>query len=224
MAAICLLNNYRTCPTCFTRKMTVYQSAARYEERVSPADTPSIKRGLCSFTALHSRTCLAWKGFTKTKKRRPTGRQPGTKSTSRPAVRRVINRSSTGRCVPPSVPGHALHEKGLQKQISDGTLVSNKERRALAVPVINRGWAAGQPRNLFLRGFTYEFAWSCFRRVVQDSFLRCPRKQKNRWLPWRTDLSASRSARPGPACSLRRAPPRRDPPVVCLGLGFDKFT
>ena len=38
-----------------------------------------------------------------------------------------------------SIPGHALHEKGLQIQIGDGTLVSNQERRALAVPVINRG-------------------------------------------------------------------------------------
>ena len=36
-------------------------------------------------------------------------------------------------------PGHALHEKGLQRQIGVGTLVSSQERRALAVPLINRG-------------------------------------------------------------------------------------
>ena len=36
------------------------------------------------------------------------------------------------------IPGHALHEKGLQRQKSVGTLVSNQERRALAVPLINR--------------------------------------------------------------------------------------
>ena len=43
------------------------------------------------------------------------------------------------------VPGHALHEKGLQRQIGVGTLVSSQERRALAVPLINRGSTAGQP-------------------------------------------------------------------------------
>ena len=37
------------------------------------------------------------------------------------------------------VPGHALHEKGLQRQIGVGTLVSSQERRALAVPLISRG-------------------------------------------------------------------------------------
>ena len=35
-------------------------------------------------------------------------------------------------------PGYALHEKGLQEQIVVGTLVSSQERRALAVPLINR--------------------------------------------------------------------------------------
>ena len=37
-----------------------------------------------------SRTCLARKGFTETKRRRSTGRQPGTKSASRPADKPVI--------------------------------------------------------------------------------------------------------------------------------------
>ena len=37
------------------------------------------------------------------------------------------------------VPGHALHEKGLQRQIAVGTLVNSQQRRALAVLVINRG-------------------------------------------------------------------------------------
>ena len=36
-------------------------------------------------------------------------------------------------------PGHALHEKSLQRQIGVGTLVNSQQRRALAVPVINRG-------------------------------------------------------------------------------------
>ena len=37
-----------------------------------------------------------------------------------------------------SIPEHALHEKGLQRQIGDGTLVSSQERRALAVLLMNR--------------------------------------------------------------------------------------
>ena len=37
------------------------------------------------------------------------------------------------------VPGHALHEKGLQRQKGVGPLVSSQEQRALLVPVINRG-------------------------------------------------------------------------------------
>ena len=35
--------------------------------------------------------------------------------------------------------GHALHEKGLQRQIGFGTLVvSSQEKRALLAPLINR--------------------------------------------------------------------------------------
>ena len=40
-------------------------------------------------------------------------------------------------------PGHALHEKGLQRQIGVDTLASNQEQRALLVPVINRELTAG---------------------------------------------------------------------------------
>ena len=36
------------------------------------------------------------------------------------------------------VPGHALHEKGLQRQKGVGPLVGSQEERALLVPVINR--------------------------------------------------------------------------------------
>ena len=63
----------------------------------------------------------------------------------------VINRLLNADFVPPSVlhtifPGHALHEKGLQGQISAVTLVSSQERRALAVPLINRLSTGYQPR------------------------------------------------------------------------------
>ena len=37
-----------------------------------------------------------------------------------------------------SIPGHALHEKGLQRQKGVGPLVSSQERRAAVVPVISR--------------------------------------------------------------------------------------
>ena len=52
-------------------------------------------------------------------------------------------------------PGRALHEKGLQRQIGVGTLVSSQERRAPAVPLINRLATAGQP--LVNRGSTADF-------------------------------------------------------------------
>ena len=40
------------------------------------------------------------------------------------------------------IPGHALHEKSLQKQNGVGPLVSSQEERALLVPVINPGSTA----------------------------------------------------------------------------------
>ena len=51
----------------------------------------------------------------------------------------LVNRRSTADFVPPSVPGHALHEEGLQRQKGVGTLVSSQEQRALLVLLINRG-------------------------------------------------------------------------------------
>ena len=51
-------------------------------------------------------------------------------------------------------PGHALHDKGLQRQKGVGPLVNSQGRRALFVPVINRLSTAGQPLILFLRRFT----------------------------------------------------------------------
>ena len=43
---------------------------------------------------------------------------------------------------------------------------------------------------------------------------------EGRYFPGRTDPSASRAARPHPAPTPRRAPPRPDPPVVCPGFGI----
>ena len=69
---------------------------------------------------------------------RYTGQQPGTKSARGPADQPLINRGSNADFVPPSVPGHALHEKGLQRQKGVVPLVGSQEQRALLVPVINR--------------------------------------------------------------------------------------
>ena len=49
-----------------------------------------------------------------------------------------MNRWSAAGFVPPSFPGHALHEKGLQGGNSDGLLVSSQEQGALLVPLTNR--------------------------------------------------------------------------------------
>ena len=43
----------------------------------------------------------------------------------------------------PVFPGHALHEKSLQRQIGVGTLVSSPEHRVLLVPRFNRGSTVG---------------------------------------------------------------------------------
>ena len=80
-------------------------------------------------------------------------------------------------------PGHALHEKGLQRQKGVGTLVSSQERRAAVVPVISRLSTACQPRALFPHRFTLGFLCSCFRGNVQDNCLRCPGGQEGRLCP-----------------------------------------
>ena len=51
------------------------------------------------------------------------------------------------------IPGHALHEKGLQRQIAVGTLVNSQQRRALAVPLVNRWFCSstGLHRISFVR-------------------------------------------------------------------------
>ena len=92
-------------------------------------------RGMASniYLAHNSRTCLVWKGFTETNKRPYTGQQPETKSARGPAYKPLINPGSTagqplisfpsvyisGHALHEKVfPGHALHGKGLQRQIA----------------------------------------------------------------------------------------------------------
>ena len=112
------------------------------------------------------------------------------------------------------IPGYALHEKGLQRQISNGPLVSSQERRAAVTPRINRWSTAGcVPQSVYIG-----FVCSRFRSVVQYSCLRCFGGQEGRSSPGRSVPSAS-----CPAPPRRASPPRPDPPVVCPGFGFDEF-
>ena len=67
---------------------------------------------------------------------------------------RILVRVKTNWARMKKIPGHAVHEKGLQRQIGVGTLVSSQKERALLVPVINRLSTAGQPRVLFLHRLT----------------------------------------------------------------------
>ena len=74
-----------------------------------------------------------------------------------------------------SIPGHALHEKGLK---SVGPLVSSQERRAVVVSMITaRQSVVNRSSGSSIR-FTWDFVCSCFRRDVQDGCLRSSRGRK----------------------------------------------
>ena len=92
-------------------------------------------------------------------------------------------------------PGHAWHEKRLQRQILFVTLINSQERRALAVPLINRLSTVDElvvNRGFcFSVGFKCELDCSCFRRDVQDNFLRFSGVHKGQMSPWRTGQSTS---------------------------------
>ena len=123
------------------------------------------------------------------------------------------------------IPGHALHEKGLQRQIAVGTLVNSQQRRALAVPRLNRG----QPRvnRLSTGRFVPPPVYIGFPLFV----LAKRRSEQLFMVPWRArgtvafeadrnvgTLVCPASPRPTVRCALRRP----DPPVVCPGFGLDR--
>ena len=122
------------------------------------------------------------------------------------------------------IPGHALHEKGLQRQKGVGPLVSSQEHRALLVPQLNRLSTGCQPivnRSLgssigLRRILLARASGETFRRRVFDALEgardTCPLGE----------LFCRRPALPGPTPLPRRAP-RPEPPVVCPGFGLDIF-
>ena len=99
------------------------------------------------------------------------------------------------------VSGHALHEKGLQRQVGIGTLVSSQERRAAVVLVVNRTLCS--PNGLHKISFVRASEESS-KTVILDAL-----EEKRVVLsPGRTDPPASHIAPPGHAPPPRRAPPR----------------
>ena len=101
------------------------------------------------------------------------------------------------------IPGHALHEKELHRQKGVGTLVSSQERRALAVPLINRGSSSPIGLNGIL------FVRACkirpFKKVVHDTLAG----QTVGWLLGHP--TRRRPVLPGPAAPRRSAVRCADP-------------
>ena len=122
------------------------------------------------------------------------------------------------------IPGHALHEEGLQRQIGVGPQVSSQERTAAVVPLINRSSTGYRVPPFGLNKIYFVRASAeTSRRVVFGAL-----GAKLTIVSW-----AHRPA----AVPSRHAPPCRDPPrpalpaplalpclaspVVCPGFGFD---
>ena len=103
------------------------------------------------------------------------------------------------------LPGYALHEKDLQRQVGDSTLISSQERRALAVPgdkpLVNR-WLCS-PIRLHREFLLFVLLGN---RSGQLSTMHWGRE--GRLSPGRADPSASHIARPSPACAAPTQPAR----------------
>ena len=114
----------------------------------------------------------------------------------------------------PNIPRHALHEKGLHRQIRIGTLVSSKDRRAADVPRVNRLSTAGFVLASLYMGFRlFVFPTSCAGHL--SSMLL---KANRTVVPWSNRPIGVQScpAPPGPAAPPCLAPPR-------LACGVSRF-
>ena len=110
-----------------------------------------------------------------------------------------------------------MHEKGLQRQIGVGPLVSSQERRAAVVPRINRSSTGYRVPPSVYMGFRLFVLPK--RRSGQLSSM--PGGKRDGCLLG--EPTRRRPVLPGPAPPPRRAPPRPDPPVVCPGFGLERF-
>ena len=107
-------------------------------------------------------------------------------------------------------PGHALHEKGLQKQKSVGPLVDSQVQRALLVPRLN-GLQTGCPLVIFVPAFglhrisIVRDSGKTLRRVFFDALgvTRDPCLL--------SDMFCRRPVLPGPSDQPRRAPDQTRP-------------
>ena len=118
-----------------------------------------------------------------------------------------------------TIPGHALPEKGLQRQNGVGPLVSSEEQRPLLVPRFNRLLIGCQPLVWFLYRFTQSLvraSGETFRRRVFDAL------EDTSDASLLSELFCRRPALPSPT-SLPRRSPRTDPPVVCPGFELERF-
>ena len=115
-------------------------------------------------------------------------------------------------------PGYVRVWDSTKRQISVGTLVSSQEPRALAVPLINRLSTAGfVPPSVYIG-----FHFFVLPKKRPGQCFRFAGKQNRGLSPCRITPTASRPRYPAPPSSPhRRAPPRRDRPVVCPVVWFD---
>ena len=150
----------------------------------------------------------------------PTRRRPvlpGPAPPRRPATRRP---APTRPWFVRVFPGHALHQKGLQRHTGDGPLVSSQERRVLAVPRINPLSTAGfVPPSVYIGCYFVRASDESSRKVVLDAL------EEKRDGCLLGDLTRRPPVLPRPApprCPAVRRPPQ-DPPVICPGLGFYQF-
>ena len=110
-----------------------------------------------------------------------------------------------------------MHEKGLQRQKCVGPLVSSQEQRALHVPRLNRSSTADfVPAFDLHRISLVRASGGTFRHYVLDAL------EGTREACLLGGLFCRRAVLSDPAPSPRRAL-RPDRPVVCSGLGFEKF-
>ena len=125
------------------------------------------------------------------------------------------------------IPGHALHENGLQRQKSVGTLVRNHVRRAAVVPRINRLSTGCQPRvnrtfcsPVGLHGISFVRASvESFRTVCHDR-----RKAKGTVVFWANRPIGVPSYRAPPRRSAVRRPAPTRPWYVRVLDSTNRFT